>query len=535
MLPLLLLVSFSVCADSIRPRGVRVELGSVYNPAADFGCLDGSGTIPFIQVNDDYCDCDDGSDEPGTAVCPNGKFYCENKGHNPLVLPSSRVNDGICDCCDGSDEWEAGSVCEDTCMELGRAAREEAEAKAKVALQGFRIKQDMIKEGKVVQEERIGQVADKESMKAGLEAQKEALRLEKEAVEAPEKEALDFYRQLEEQENQKKELEEKRIKDEEAEQYFLNLDLDKDGFLSRVELQTRPGLDTNKDGEVSEDEVNFFLAGHEQFDIETFKSAGFVLLKPYLELEQHSEPEPTPVDTTTTESVDIPPPSPPSTEDPQVYDPWRANQAKEEEAIEAGEEDYEDEEDEKEDEDYDISDSQDTQTAPEPQIEEKYDEKTRGLIAAAEEARNKYKEVENKLNDMDREIKKIKDVMEKDFGSDNEFVVLSGQCFEYTDNEYVYKMCPFDSASQRSKNGGSETRLGGWGEWLGSEENRYAQMKFTGGAQCWNGPQRSATVVLHCGTENQLTSVSEPSRCEYEMHFITPAACYNPSSPHDEL
>ena len=50
---------------------------------------------------------------------------------------------------------------QDTCLELGRAAREEAEAQAKIALQGFRIKQDMINEGKVLQDERVGKVAGK--------------------------------------------------------------------------------------------------------------------------------------------------------------------------------------------------------------------------------------------------------------------------------------------------------------------------------------------------------------------------------------
>ena len=52
--------------------------------------------------------------------------------------------------------------------------------------------------------------------------------------------------------------------------------------------------------------------------------------------------------------------------------------------------------------------------------------------------------------------------------------MLSGQCFEYTDNEYVYSLCPYDKCSQRSKHGGSDTRLGGWGEWTGPEDNLYS-------------------------------------------------------------
>lgn len=68
----------------------------MYDPQKDFSCLDGSKLIPFSMVNDDYCDCDDGSDEPGTAACSNGHFYCLNAGHIPLNLVASRVNDRIC-------------------------------------------------------------------------------------------------------------------------------------------------------------------------------------------------------------------------------------------------------------------------------------------------------------------------------------------------------------------------------------------------------------------------------------------------------
>ena len=59
-----------------------------------------------------------------------------------------------------------------------------------------------------------------------------------------------------------------------------------------TELQLRPGLDTNKDGEVTEEEAKFFLGDKENFDLQSFSEAGFALLKPYLELERSGEPEP---------------------------------------------------------------------------------------------------------------------------------------------------------------------------------------------------------------------------------------------------
>ena len=54
------LIALCITAPSqaSRPKGVRAELASFYDPAADFKCLDGSNLIPFIQVNDDYCDCE---------------------------------------------------------------------------------------------------------------------------------------------------------------------------------------------------------------------------------------------------------------------------------------------------------------------------------------------------------------------------------------------------------------------------------------------------------------------------------------------
>lgn len=550
LISVLLLSSMMTVGLGFRPKGVRAELASLYNPNMDFKCLDGSNTVPFIQVNDDYCDCDDGSDEPGTSACPSGKFYCENAGHKALVLPSSRVGDGICDCCDGSDEWERDSSCSNTCSEMGRAAREAAEAQAKLAMAGYTIRQGMVEEAKRLQEEKVAELADKETRKVELQALKEIKEQEKVVAEAPEKEALDFYRQLEEEEKVKKEAAEKAAEEVQATEYFVLLDINNDGVITMEELQTRPGLDTNKDGEVSEEEAKFFLSDNESFDLESFVTTGYVLLKPYLDLETANQVEEIEqAEFEQQEEEDLVPPAEefhapdypmatPAPDDPEAPDHPMMTP----EPPTYDEEEYEDEEDS---EDYDINDhdedddlEQEMPEADSPKEEKKYDEATQEIIDNAEAARKAYNDADRELKDVEREMKDLKEVLEKDFGSENEFMVLQGQCFEYTDNEYKYKMCPFDHCSQRGKSGGSETRLGSWGEWVGPEgAGRYSRMKFTGGQGCWNGPARSTLVHLHCGSENTLSQVSEPNRCEYEMHFTTPAVCYKHSAAaaHDEL
>ena len=52
------LMSVTAVSQGARPRGVRPELGTMYNPSSDFKCFDASNVIPFSQVNDDYCDCE---------------------------------------------------------------------------------------------------------------------------------------------------------------------------------------------------------------------------------------------------------------------------------------------------------------------------------------------------------------------------------------------------------------------------------------------------------------------------------------------
>ena len=65
-----------------------------------------SPRIPFKQVNDGYCDCEEsGIDEIGTAGC---SYISRNLNHFSCTsnhyIYSSRMDDGFCDCCDGKDE-----------------------------------------------------------------------------------------------------------------------------------------------------------------------------------------------------------------------------------------------------------------------------------------------------------------------------------------------------------------------------------------------------------------------------------------------
>ncbi|XP_071799443.1 glucosidase 2 subunit beta-like isoform X1 [Asterias amurensis] len=532
-----------VATESVpRPRGVSLTNEPLYRDTEWFTCLDGSRRIRRNLVNDDYCDCIDSSDEPGTSACPLGKFHCNNRGFRPKYIPTSRVNDGICDCCDASDEYkgEGAIKCVNNCRELGKADLERRKQEIILMNQGFEVRQEYIKQGaekKVEREESITKLREEKELADQIKEEKDKLKQE---AEAPETEAKDAHKKLwEAQLELIKEAKEKQ----KTSDAFDELDLDENGRVSPDELLNHKEFDADGDGVVSEDEAKAVLKGLDQAQKSTFTDIIWPSIKgKFISLQQDQSDETTPP--TTQEEGDGGEPYEGDMGDPgDDYDPG---------------EDVDDAGDEEDDEEYDKDMDQEAimekyrRNQQEKEKKEKggedeeampeYDEATQVLIEAADKARDDFKAAEKRSNDIKRSIEDLEKLLRVDLGPHQEFQPLQNQCFEFTDREYTYKLCPFDKTSQRPKSGGSETSLGTWGQWEGPVENRYIKMKYSGGKNCWNGPDRSTMVILRCGTENKLLAASEPERCTYEFEFETPALCTIKTDPqtgetdnHDEL
>ena len=188
-----------------------------YENKETFTCISSPSTVLKVsQVNDNSCDCPDGSDEPGTAACSHldplspeqplpgtvtgttnttnalPGFWCNNKGHIGAYVPFMYVNDGVCDydlCCDGSEEFAhvGGVKCENRCDSIGKEYRRVEEERRKSKERSAKERRELVRQatdmrGKV--ETKINQL--KEEIKQ-LEAKKIDLQRKYEEVEKAEK------------------------------------------------------------------------------------------------------------------------------------------------------------------------------------------------------------------------------------------------------------------------------------------------------------------------------------------------------------
>ncbi|TYZ57272.1 hypothetical protein PybrP1_002230 [[Pythium] brassicae (nom. inval.)] len=140
----------SVRADAV--RGVSLEDQQRFLDGGGVACVvhGVATTLGADRVNDDYCDCDGGEDEPATAACSHvlsSTFFCRNGGFFPKKISTSRVDDGVCDCCDGSDE-PGTTQCADSCATDAAVFRQAARETLAMTQRGFQKRQRAV-DGKV--------------------------------------------------------------------------------------------------------------------------------------------------------------------------------------------------------------------------------------------------------------------------------------------------------------------------------------------------------------------------------------------------
>ncbi|KAI9400554.1 hypothetical protein POPTR_001G001700v4 [Populus trichocarpa] len=207
----LLCTTASIAASAVVPinpfLGIPPQDENYYKASSPtIKCKDGSATFTKAHLNDDFCDCPDGTDEPGTSACPGGQFYCRNAGHDPVFLFSSRVNDGICDCCDGSDEYDGEVKCPNTCWEAGKVARDKLKKKIATYKEGVALRKKEVEQAKMAFAKDVAELSKLKNEEKILKGLVEQLKELKEQIEkTEEKERL----QKEKEEKQRKEAEEK--------------------------------------------------------------------------------------------------------------------------------------------------------------------------------------------------------------------------------------------------------------------------------------------------------------------------------------
>ncbi|KAL8681400.1 MAG: hypothetical protein Q9186_002475 [Xanthomendoza sp. 1 TL-2023] len=529
-----------LAAEPSRPRGVGPDHAKFYKSTDLFTCISNpSIKLSTSQINDDYCDCPDGSDEPGTSACSylsdlspayasdlstdNASrsialpgFYCKNKGHQPSYVPFLSVNDGVCDhdlCCDGSDEWVhvGGLKCEDKCKEVGKEWRKNDEQRRKsLGAAGKKRKELAAEAGRIRKqvEDRI-QSLETEIQGSVLKVKS----LETALADAERQERGRIVRSTGKGSKVGSLIQMAKDRIEELRESLVDVRVQRDTGKSRLsELETI---------------LSTFQAEYNpNFNDEGVKRA---------------------------------------------VRSWEDYVARDRPAIGNDAQDRDLDEIAKPDSETGVIKWSDWEEGEESDVDVLYkieeylpvavrgwvDQKLRdlrillvenGVIAASTvsgdeskrltDARNALKVAQESESSLRNELSEHKDDLAKGYGADDIFRALKGQCISKDSGEYNYELCWLERTTQKSKKGGSHTGMGNFaridsitvdddlppdGKGLGSGVR--VALRYENGQHCWNGPNRSTLVVLACAEQDEIWKITEEEKCVYRMEVGTPAVC----------
>ena len=164
---------------------------------------------------------------------------------------------------------------------------------------------------------------------------------------------------------------------------------------------------------------------------------------------------------------------------------------------------------------------------------------------------------ESELTGKRNSLANSKSELSKDYGPNEVFRPLKGVCIDRGIGEYKYEFCFFDKAYQRSLKDSSSSFLGDHqrieitppstsaveeGIFPSDDVDEAHEEKlsgwvlhYDGGAQCWNGPKRSARIELYCAVQNEIRSVVETEKCVYTYEVGTPVVCEGEKSTKENV
>ncbi|ROT42857.1 glucosidase 2 subunit beta [Sodiomyces alkalinus F11] len=536
------ILSLGSASAASLPRGVGPEFAKYYENIRDgFSCIGHPNVrLGFSQINDNSCDCPDGSDEPGTAACaylndrsppqplPGSSsgstnttnvlpgFWCANAGHLATYVPFLYVNDGVCDyelCCDGTEEYGGvgGVKCENRCNEIGKEYRRMEGERKKAQEKALNKRKTMVTEAKVLRRDVEAKVASLRQQIQKLTAKRDELEKRYEEIKRADESkvvrsegeggklgvlvGLAKDRIAELRESLEKVVENRRE---------LRAKVDElEGILRRFKEEYNPNF--NDEG------VKRAVKGWEDYAARVAGESNSAVSDAELRDVLSEDSEDTGIN-------------------------WK---------------EFEEEEASDTDIIYNLQ-------AYLPAFARDFVQSKlkllhfwlvdNGLVAentkpgteshAARSAREAKDAAGKDVTKKERELSDQEKDLELDYGVDDIFRVLKDKCVSTDAGEYEYELCWMGSTSQKSKKGHGKTNMGRYksidyemadeedradGKSLG--RGRRMVLRYEDGQQCWNGPKRSTAVWLACSETEELWKVSELEKCVYKMEVGTPAAC----------
>lgn len=465
-----------------------------------FACFDGSDLIPSTSVNDDFCDCSDGSDEPGTAACsglerarlePPG-FYCVNAMARPMYIYWSRVGDGICDCCDGSDEWQLGG-CEDVCEKRNHARRQRMEQRQHEMKKGIEAREAKMGQVRAEADEAKRKLADLRAALPRLEEEVSSKRAAFDGAQAalgdgPGKKVSEYAKWMEAASTGSGAaaagagrargtragigLPAVQVDFAEVE----SIEIKSGSFVDFISFVYRSGGVLRAGGGNGTDQEPFRLEPGEGL-AEVRGTQGGLLDSVQFRTTRGRES--------------------------RVYGGTggkaysiKAELGKQIVGLErskgtAGKITR-----------YHECELQDLRSP---------EERARDDAASAHGAARRA------LEDRQKEVQELEAKIATDFdGGRAAYGLFAERCGEGRFEKYMYKICVFGDAHQGS------TKLGSWSGW--DSDHAHAAV-YEGGSRCTHGRKRSVRVTFECGEALKLEAIKEPSQCYYEATMAHPAAC----------